>query len=130
MKSEDKEGEVTSESRKLVLVVDDNPGIIKFVSIQLRTAGYDVITASDGEEALRLVKSKKPDIMLLDLFMPLMNGFEVLRRLRAFSMLPVVVYSSDPEAAESSLFQGANAFITKPFDFEELEKIFRIVLEG
>ena len=68
-----------------MLVVDDEPGILRFVSIRLRLAGYDVTTTTSGEEALKLVQSEKPDIILLDILMQPLSGFDVLDRLRVFS---------------------------------------------
>jgi two-component system KDP operon response regulator KdpE len=75
-----------------------------------------------GEEALKLVESEKPDIMLLDILMPVMDGFEVLRKLRAVSKLPVIAISAHSSAAEKALNLGANGFLAKPFRPDELVK--------
>ncbi len=114
--------------KKKVLVVDDERAILKVLSIKLRVSGYDVVTALNGKEALDLVRSAKPDIMLLDIIMPEMDGFEVLQRLRSFSQLPVIVFSARPENAQKALELGANLFLPKPFDVDDLvNKIQRLV---
>jgi two-component system KDP operon response regulator KdpE len=105
-----------------VLVVDDDVKILRFTSASLRLVGYDVITVAGGEEALKLAESEKPDIMLLDILMPVMDGFEVLRRLRAVSKLPVIAISAHSSAAEKALNLGANGFLAKPFRPDELVK--------
>ena len=107
-------------SNKRVLVVDDEPGILKFVRISLSAAGYDVITASGGEEGLKLLESAKPDIMLLDIVMEPVSGFDVLFRLRRFSRMPVIVFTAQSVIAESALSAGAKGYISKPFMPDEL----------
>jgi DNA-binding response OmpR family regulator len=102
-------------AKKKVLVVDDEPGILRFVSTSLTLAGYDVATTGSGEEALELVKSQNPDIVLLDILMHPVNGFDVLEQLRTFSRVPVVVFTAQREIAEKALKEGANAYIMKPF---------------
>ena len=103
-----------------VIVVDDDVMILRFISSSLRLAGYNVLTTTSGEEALKLAESEKPDIMLLDIMMPVMDGFEVLRRLRAVSDLPVIAVSAHASAAEQALSLGANDFLSKPFRPDEL----------
>jgi DNA-binding response OmpR family regulator len=105
-----------------VLVVDDDVMILRFLRTSLTLAGYDVVTATGGEEALRLQESAKPSIMLLDILMPVVDGFEVLRRLRAVSELPVVAFSAHASAAEEALRLGANDFLSKPFRPDEVVK--------
>jgi DNA-binding response OmpR family regulator len=107
-------------SKPVVLVVDDDIRILRIVKTGLRLAGYDVVTASGGEEALALVKSVKPDIMLLDIVMTPMNGFEVLKELRANSVLPVIVMSAHTSMAAEALKVGANTFLNKPFNPDRL----------
>lgn len=110
--------------KKRVLVVEDDAGILRFVKVALTTAGYDVITASGGEEALELAQSKKPDLMLLDIFMSPMTGLEVLEKLRPTSQIPVIVFSARGSVVDEALKRGANDFIAKPFKPEDLiEKI-------
>lgn len=105
-----------------IMLVDDEPSILKVLSIKLRVSGYQVISALNGDEALKLIKSEKPDVVLLDVIMPGMDGFEVLQKLRAFSKLPVIVVSARPEYSRQAMTLGANAFIAKPFDIDELLK--------
>jgi DNA-binding response OmpR family regulator len=113
---------------KKVLVVDDEPGILKFISIGLKSFGYQVITSLNGQEALKLVESEKPDIMLLDVLMPGMNGTEVLKTLRGFSKLPVIVFSAKSAFGDQVCQLGANDFVAKPFTPEILVKKIRSVL--
>jgi two-component system KDP operon response regulator KdpE len=98
-----------------VLAVDDDVKILRFLRTSLKLSGYKVVTATSGEDAMDLIKSEKPDIMLLDILMPGIDGFEVLRRLRTTSKLPVIVISAHASAAEEALKLGANDFLTKPF---------------
>jgi two-component system KDP operon response regulator KdpE len=108
--------------KQCVLVVDDHPKVLKFIAIDLKLRGYDVITVGSGEEALEQVKSAEPDIMLLDIIMPGMDGFEVLRQLRCFSQLPVITFSASASNYDDALKLGANDFLTKPFQPDEMEK--------
>ena len=103
-----------------MLVVDDERAILTVLGIKLRISGYDVVTASNGEEALELIKSTRPDIMLLDVIMPGMDGFEVLQQVRAVSELPVIVFSAGPENAQKAFSLGANDFLPKPLDVDEM----------
>jgi DNA-binding response OmpR family regulator len=114
---------------KKVLVVDDEPGILKFISIGLKSFGYQVITSLNGQEALKLVETENPDIMLLDVLMPGMNGTEVLKTLRGFSQLPVIVFSAKSAFGDQVCQLGANDFVAKPFTPEILVKKIRSVLE-
>ena len=115
--------EFVMDKKKLVLVVDDEPRVLWFVKISLTTAGYDVVTAASGEEALGLMQSHKFDIILLDLLMTPMDGLEVLGRLRTFSKVPVLIFTAHAFiAADQALQMGANGFIAKPFKPEDLVK--------
>jgi DNA-binding response OmpR family regulator len=109
-----------AEVKKRVLIVDDERAILKVLGIKLEISGYDVVTASNGEEALDLVKSMCPDIVLLDVIMPGMDGFEVLQKVRAVSELPVIVFSAKPENARKAFSLGANYFLAKPLDMDEM----------
>jgi DNA-binding response OmpR family regulator len=108
------------EIRKKVLLVDDERAIRKVLSIKLKISGYDVVAASSGREALEQIESACPNVMLLDVIMPGIDGFEVLRRLRTFSELPVIVLSARPENAQKALSLGANDFMAKPLDFDDM----------
>ncbi len=105
-----------------VLVVDDHPKVLRFVEIDLKLRGFEVLTTTSGKQALELVKSRKPDVMLLDIVMPEMDGFEVLRQLRAFSQLPVIACSASSVNQNDAIRLGANDFVSKPFDPDEMVK--------
>jgi two-component system KDP operon response regulator KdpE len=109
-------------SKKKVLLVDDERAILRVIGIKLRISGFDVLTASGGQEALDLVKTNSPDIILLDVIMPGIDGFEVLEKLRTFSELPVIVFSARPDNAQKALSLGANDFLAKPFDVDDMVK--------
>ncbi len=114
-------------SKAVVLAVDDDARVLKFVRTSLRLAGYDVITAGSGEEALRLVETAKPDVILLDLSMSPMDGFEVLRQLKP-TRTRVIVVSAYTSQAGKALNLGADAFVGKPFRPDELVRSIRSVL--
>lgn len=108
--------------KKQILVVDDEPAIVRLVRVKLEADGYAVLTASRGEEALELVESDRPDLVILDLMMPDMDGTETLRRIRSRSQLPVIMLTalgSDREKLKG-LEGGADDFVTKPFNPDEL----------
>jgi len=111
-----------------VLVVDDEPGISKVLGIKLRLSGYDVITTTSGAEAVELVRTQRPDIVLLDVLMPGVTGMDVLDRVRTFSRVPIIVFSGRPEAARLALKLGADDSIAKPFNPDLLVEKIRSVL--
>lgn len=115
---------------RLVLVVDDEPRIVNFVRMNLELEGCRVIAAHNGREALERVRDNLPDIVLLDIMMPAMDGFEVLRRLRQFSTVPVIVLTAKDEADDRvrGLELGADDYIGKPFEHRELVSRIRAVL--
>ena len=114
--------------KKKILIVDDERAILRILSIKLRVSGYDVITALGGQEALTLISSGSPDVVLLDIVMPDIDGFEVLRQVRTVSELPVIVFSARPEIGQKALNSGANDFIAKPFDVDYLvQRVARLV---
>jgi DNA-binding response OmpR family regulator len=108
------------EMRERVLIVDDEPSILRFAKLSLQLAGFDVITASTGEEAIAQLKSVKPDIMVLDVLMSPMDGFMVLRELRMFSRMPVLVFTASKMSADNAYEHGADDVLIKPFKPEEL----------
>jgi len=115
-----------------VLIVDDEPQIRRFLKTSLSAQNYEVIEALDGAEALKLAHREKPDLMILDLGLPDIDGFEVIRRLRAAGVhtLPVIVLSarSDEHGKVEALDLGADDYITKPFGMEELTARVRAAL--
>jgi two-component system KDP operon response regulator KdpE len=113
-----------------ILVVDDEVSIIRFVSAHLRKEGYEIITASNGEEALLRAEEENPTLVLLDIMMPKMDGFEVCRRLREWSQVPIIMLSVKGEESDKvkCLDLGADDYVTKPFGGEELLARVRAVL--
>jgi two-component system KDP operon response regulator KdpE len=105
-----------------VLVVDDEPQILRALSINLRARGYDVELAPDGEQALDLAARKHPDVVVLDLGLPGIDGVDVIRGLRGWSQVPIVVLSvRDAERDKvAALDAGADDYVTKPFGMDEL----------
>jgi len=117
-------------SKPIVLVVDDEPQILRVIRASLPLRGYEVITASSGEEALDQIGKQVPDLIILDLVMPEMSGLDVCRRVREFSTVPIIVLSA--KGAESdkvaALDLGADDYVTKPFGMDELLARVRAVL--
>jgi len=113
-----------------VLVVDDEPQILRALGINLRARGYDVDLAPDGEQALTLAASHHPDVVVLDLGLPGIDGVEVIRGLRGWSTVPIVVLSvRDAERDKvSALDAGADDYVTKPFGMDELMARLRAAL--
>jgi DNA-binding response OmpR family regulator len=105
-----------------VLVVDDEPRILKFLSIKLKTSGYDVITAENGLGALEQVQANEPDLLVLDVVMPGMDGFETLKQIRAMSPVPVIILSAKETDVDKirGLELGADDYLAKPFSPDEL----------
>jgi two-component system KDP operon response regulator KdpE len=105
-----------------VLLVDDDATLRQTLGIGLRAAGHEVLIAGDGRTAMQALREDRPDIVVLDLGLPDLSGFEVLRRLRAWSIIPVVVLSARAESSEKveALDLGADDYVTKPFGMEEL----------
>jgi len=113
-----------------VLVVDDEPQILRALGINLRARGYDVDLAPDGEHALTLAASHHPDVVVLDLGLPGIDGVDVIRGLRGWSTVPIVVLSvRDGERDKvSALDAGADDYVTKPFGMDELMARLRAAL--
>ncbi|MDT0187924.1 response regulator transcription factor [Microbacterium sp. ARD31] len=105
-----------------VLVVDDDPAMQRTLNINLRARDYEVETAGDGRSALQIVDERMPDVVLLDLGLPDLDGIAVLRQLRSFTQVPVIVVSARTESDDKveALDLGADDFITKPFSIDEL----------
>ena len=114
-----------SDEQALVLVADDDADIRSFVAVNLRLEGFDVATAEDGREALEEVLHRKPDLILLDVMMPNLDGFEVIQRLRSdirTRMVPIIMLTAKAQSADKvvGLTAGADDYIIKPFDPIEL----------
>jgi two-component system KDP operon response regulator KdpE len=110
-----------SETAATILVVDDEPQIRRFLRTSLRAHGYEVIEAQSGDEALRQSTAGRPDLIVLDLGLPDMEGFDVLEKLREFSRVPVFVLSVRAREADKvrAFEMGADDYITKPFGMSE-----------
>ena len=105
-----------------LLVVDDEIRILKFLQSNLRALGYEVVTASNGTEALEQFHASQPDLILLDILMPEMNGLDVLKEIRGFSSVPVIFLSAKGNERDkiAGLDMGADDYIAKPFSPDEL----------
>jgi len=103
--------------KALILVVDDEPHVRKLVRANLESSGYKVLIAADGEEALETVEQEMPDLVILDLMLPKLDGYAVCRRIREFSAVPVIMLTA--RSAEVDLIHGfdvgADDYLTKPF---------------
>jgi len=110
----------------VILVVDDSSTVRKFVSLSLTMQGFKVITACDGMEALEKLPTEKVDLVITDLNMPNMDGYEFIRTLREgdlYKELPVIILSSlsDQASKELGLKAGAHSFLVKPFSIEKVQ---------
>jgi two-component system KDP operon response regulator KdpE len=111
-----------TESRPLVLLIEDEDQMRKFVRISLLNNGFRVVEASNGEEGLALAAAQAPDLVVLDLGLPGVDGFEVTRRLREWSAIPIIVLSARGQEQDKvqALTEGADDYLTKPFGPAEL----------
>jgi two-component system KDP operon response regulator KdpE len=114
----------------LVLAVDDEAGILRLLKLELADQGFRVVTANDGEEALRVSEEQRPDIVLLDVMMPAMTGLETMRRMREQTNAPIILVTARDGDKDkvSGLEQGADDYIVKPFSPDELGARIRAVL--
>jgi two-component system, OmpR family, KDP operon response regulator KdpE len=105
-----------------VLVVDDEPQIVRALRINLAARGYDVSTAADGQEALRVAATVHPDVVVLDLGLPDIDGTTVIEGLRGWTSVPIIVLSARTDSGDkvSALDAGADDYVTKPFGMDEL----------
>ncbi len=105
-----------------ILVVDDEASIVNIISFNLKKEGYEVVTAEDGEMALDMAKSEKPDLILLDIMMPKMDGYEVCRKIRKDSEVPIIMLTARADEVDKviGLEMGADDYVTKPFGNREL----------
>jgi CheY-like chemotaxis protein len=110
-----------------VLIVDDEPNNVDLLVQALEDSGYQLITATNGQEALNKIRSEQPDLILLDMMMPGMDGFTVLAEVKkddALRLTPVIIVSaaSDSKSIVKGIKQGADDYITKPIDAEYLKR--------
>ncbi len=114
-----------AEAQKRILVVDDEPEFSDLVTMRLEVNGFDVIVAEDGEKGLEIAKREKPDLIILDLMMPKITGFEVCRMLKfddAYKHIPIIILSAldQQREREKAIQNGADAYFIKPFDLKLL----------
>ncbi|WP_269623539.1 response regulator transcription factor RpaB [Prochlorococcus marinus] len=114
---------VSSHTNATILVVDDEPAVLKVLVTRLELSGYTVVSAKDGEEALDVFHQECPDLVVLDVMLPKLDGFAVCRRLRAESIVPIIFLSALEAISErvAGLDLGADDYISKPFSPKELE---------
>ena len=106
----------------LVLIVEDDADITEIITLYLTSSGYDVVSSANGKEGLSMLRTREVSCVILDLMMPVMNGFDFLREMREFCDAPVIVLSAHAQQADKtlSLELGADSFIPKPFDSMEV----------
>ena len=107
--------------KKRILIVDDEPDLVEFVKIRLEANDYQVLTAMDGMQALEVVEQDKPDLIILDILLPKMNGYEVCEKLKKdpeFSKVPILMLTAKAQEKDMVLAKkaGADAYISKPFE--------------
>jgi DNA-binding response OmpR family regulator len=113
-----------------ILIVDDEPRYVRLMEANLLTEGYQVIPAYSGQEALNLVTTQKPELVILDIMMPVLDGFTVCERIREFSNIPIIIVTAKGEERDRvrGLDLGADDYIVKPFSATELLARVRAVL--
>ena len=118
---------------KKILIVDDEPNLVKILESRLKSNGYEVISAFDGQQGLDRVRQDKPDLVILDLMLPQLHGYEVCKQLRADTVhkdIPIVMLTASGKAGDiqEGLNLGANAYIAKPFKPEALLGIIKALI--
>lgn len=114
---------------KRILIVDDEPDVLKLAAFRLKRWGYEILTASDGQIGLEVIQNEKPDLVLLDLRLPNMDGVDVCKKVKndeALKHIPIILFTAtaDIAVAETAKEVGADGYIVKPFEPEQLlEKI-------
>ena len=113
-----------------ILVVDDEALLVKGIRFNLKSDGYDVITGSNGQEAVDLTKSEKPDLVVLDVMMPVMDGLTACSRIREFSDVPIILLTAKVDDMDKLMGfdHGADDYLTKPFNILELKARIRALL--
>lgn len=117
-------------SKQRVLIVDDEPRYVRLIAVNLESSGYEILAARDGKSAVELAAAKAPDLVLLDIGLPVMDGFAVCRRIREFSEAPIIMLTAKAgeEDKVKGLDAGADDYLTKPFGPAELLARIRAVL--
>jgi DNA-binding response OmpR family regulator len=125
----------SKKATKMILVVDDTPDIVNLVKMYLEHQNYEVITAFDGQEGLDKAKANNPDLIILDLMLPKINGYKVcglLKRDAKYANIPIVLFTAKTQEKDRKLGVdvGANAYLTKPFEPEVLLAMIQKLLKG
>jgi CheY-like chemotaxis protein len=115
-----------------ILVVEDNYDVRTLLEHMLRAEGYEVTSAADGIEALQIESSQQPDVVVLDVNLPLLDGYEVCRRIKARRAVPVVILTvrAEPAEIELGMSAGADVHLTKPFDMPSFLQSIRHFVKG
>ena len=113
-----------------ILIVDDEKNIVDIIAFNLKKEGYTVITAADGEEGVQKAMEENPDLILLDIMMPKMDGFEVCQHIREFSNMPIVMLTAKGDDMDKilGLEYGADDYITKPFNILEVKARIKAIM--
>ncbi|MBU1006765.1 MAG: response regulator [Candidatus Omnitrophica bacterium] len=119
--------------KKRVLVVDDDPDLLKMLKLRIESEGFEFMSAQNGEEMLDIMKLKKPDVILLDVMLPKMDGYTALREMKkeeAYKDIPVIVLTAKEKKKVGDLFalEGVSLFMEKPFESRELLQKIRSLL--
>jgi DNA-binding response OmpR family regulator len=124
-------GACTPSQKPSILVVDDDRALLKFIRRFLELGGYNVTTATDGETALRLIATEEPSLLILDIRMPGLNGYQVCERVRQLSNLPIIMLTAraQPDDIIQGFAVGADDYVTKPFGVDELLARVKAVLQ-
>lgn len=118
---------------KKILVIDDEPDLLKIATFRLKRSGYDILTAVDGREAVDILKNETPDLILLDLRLPAIDGYEICRRVKSDERtknIPVILFTASATASVADRIKetGANDCLIKPFEPETLlEKVKKLI---
>ncbi|MFH1753947.1 MAG: response regulator [Candidatus Omnitrophota bacterium] len=112
-------------AKKKILLVDDEPALLDMVKMRLEANDYEIITANDGEAGLELARKEKPDLIILDLMLPKMDGYKVcalLKRDTRYSSIPILMFTAKAQQEDMKMGEeaGANGYITKPFEPQAL----------
>ena len=124
-----------AEKTKKILVVDDEPDVASLLTLMLKSQGYHVIAAGDGQEALEKARAEVPDLIVLDIMLPKLDGYKVARMLKfdeKFSHIPIIMLTAKIQEKDrkTGLEMGADAYVTKPFDtMQLLEKVKEVLSE-
>lgn len=112
-------------TKNKILIVDDEVLLVEMLKTRLETNGYSVVCAYDGQEGIKIVKTENPDLIILDLMLPKMDGYKVCRMLKfdkRYKNIPIIIFTAKAQDSDKEMSQevGADAYITKPFDPEIL----------